>query len=382
MFDDDYLAAIEHRISSEAETAILKGTKVIGVYCAFTPKELISAVGAIPVSLCSGTQIPIALAEEHLPRNLCALIKSSYGHAVGQTCPYFQATDMLIADATCDGKKKMYELLGRLRPLYLLQLPQTAENSEARDYWRREVVKIKKFLEEFSETEITETALFEQIKIYNCMRDTISEAFALNTGPYPLLSGRELNNITSSGGFDCNLTARIADIHKAIALAKDRGKTENYQRLVSGKPRILLTGCPTTNVKVLELIETSGAIVVATENCGGMKTVGERVEEEGDLLSNLADRYLRIACSCMTPNHRRMDLIRNLISEFRIDGVIDLTWEGCHTYNIESYLVEEFVGKYSIPYLHITTDYSENDTGQLKTRVEAFLELLSCYQSA
>jgi len=377
MFDDDYLAAIEHRIATETRAATQAGTKVIGVYCAFTPKELISAAGAIPVSLCSGTQHPIAIAEQHLPRNLCALIKSSYGHAVGQTCPYFQATDMLIADATCDGKKKMYELLGRLRPLHLLHLPQTGEDSEARQYWRREVERVKSVIETFCETEITDDALLVQIRLYNKLRNTISQAFALNTGPSPLLSGAELNNITSAGGFDNNLAARIEEINHAIAQAKERGATDAHNKPVAAKPRILLTGCPTTNLKVLNLIESSGGIVVATENCGGMKTVGELVDEEGDLLTNLADRYLRIACSCMTPNHRRLKLITKLLADYRIDGVVELTWDGCHTYNIEAYQVAECVEAQSIPYMHITTDYAENDTGQLKTRVEAFLEILS-----
>jgi benzoyl-CoA reductase/2-hydroxyglutaryl-CoA dehydratase subunit BcrC/BadD/HgdB len=208
------------------------------------------------------------------------------------------------------------------------------------------------------------------------MRKTIAAVFELNKGPYPMLSGSELNSITSTGGFDCNLETRIEDIQKAITKAVERGKTKSFKRSVSLKPRILLTGCPTTNLKVLELIENSGAIVVASENCGGLKTVGELVTEDGDLLRNLSDRYLRIACSCMTPNHRRLELIQKLISDFSIDGVVDLTWEGCHTYNIEAYLVGEAVESQRTPYLQITTDYSENDMGQLQTRIEAFLELL------
>ena len=377
MFDDDYLATIEHRIATETRTAIQHGAKVIGVYCAFTPKELISAAGAIPVSLCSGTQHPIPRAEEHLPRNLCALIKSSYGHAVGKTCPYFQATDMLIGDATCDGKKKMYELLRRIRPLHLLHLPQTSGTTEAQEHWRGEVARIKEIIETFCDCRITEDALRTQIELYNQMRRTIGEVFALNTGSYPLLSGQELNNITSTGGFESNLAIRMTEIRGAIDLVRKRGETETYRRDVSRKPKILLTGCPTTNPKVLEMIENSGGIVVASENCGGMKTVGELVQEEGDLVENLANRYLRIACSCMTPNHRRLELIESLIEQFHIDGVVELTWEGCHTYNIEAFLVAERVESLGLPYLQITTDYSENDTGQLKTRVEAFLELLS-----
>ena len=103
------------------------GPSIVGVYCAFTPKELIAAAGAIPVALCSGTSQTIPAAEAHLPRNLCPLIKASYGHALSDSCPYLHMADFLLADATCDGKKKMFELLGDIKPLYMLQLPQTAD---------------------------------------------------------------------------------------------------------------------------------------------------------------------------------------------------------------------------------------------------------------
>lgn len=137
------------------------------------PKELIAAAGTIPVSLCAGTEHPIALAEQHLPRNLCALIKSSYGHALGETCPYFQASDLLLADATCDGKKKMFELLARKRPLYLLQLPQTAATKESRAYWLGELCRVKQLLEEFCGKTITEEDLTEQIRLYNRLRAAV-----------------------------------------------------------------------------------------------------------------------------------------------------------------------------------------------------------------
>ena len=79
----------------------------------------------------------------------------------------------------------------------------------------------------------------------------------------------------------------------------------------------------------------------------------------------------------MSPNQGRFELLSELISEFSVDGVVDLTWQGCHTYNVEAYSVEKFVKeKHELPYLHLESDYSESDTGQLKVRVEAFLEMI------
>ena len=89
-----------------------KGIPIVGTYCTFTPWELINAAGGIPVSLCSTSEKPIGDAEKHLPRNLCPLIKSSYGSALTDTCPYFHFCDMVLGETTCDGKKKMYEYLG------------------------------------------------------------------------------------------------------------------------------------------------------------------------------------------------------------------------------------------------------------------------------
>lgn len=381
MFDQAYLGRIEERVFKETILAKEAGAKVVGIYCAFTPKELIAAAKAIPVALCAGTNQAIPAAEAHLPRNLCPLIKASYGHALTDTCPYFHMSDFLLADATCDGKKKMFELLDDIKPLSMLQLPQTAGTPESYTYWLQELYRIKALLEQRTGNAITEEGLLRQIKLYNRLRTTICEVFALNTGEMPLLYGREIDRITSMAGFECNIETRIAEMREAITAAGERAFDTDFGKTMRRRPRILLTGCPSTNKKVLNLIEENGGVVVAMENCGGLKTAGDPVREEGhltELMDALARRYLDTACACMSPNPRRIEILRHLLREYRIDGVIELTWEGCHTYNVEAFSIERAVsGTYGYPYLHIVTDYSHNDTGQLKTRIEAFLELLA-----
>ena len=378
MFDETYLSQIEERVFKDAILKKETGASIVGVYCAFTPKELIAAAGAIPVALCSGTNQAIPAAEAHLPRNLCPLIKASYGHALSDSCPYFHMADFLLADATCDGKKKMFELLADIKPLYMLQLPQTAETPESFAYWLQELYRVRALLEQRTGVTITDENLLGQIRRYNTLRTTICEVFALNTGDIPLLFGHEIDRITSMAGFECNLESRIAEMHQAIAAARLRSNDLSFVKEMLHRPRILLTGCPSTNKKVLKLIEENGGVIVAMESCGGLKTAGFSVKEEGNPMESLARRYLDTACACMSPNGRRIDILRNLVSEYRVDGVIELTWEGCHTYNIEAFQIEKAVTEqFDRPYLHITTDYSDNDTGQLKTRIEAFLELLA-----
>lgn len=377
MFGKKYTQQLEEKVFNEAMALAAGGKKIVGLYCAFTPKEIVGAAGAVPVSLCSGSEAPIQAASAHLPMDLCPLIQSSYGHALEDTCPYFHSADMLLADATCDGKKKMFELLKRIKPVHLLHLPQTAETPGARDYWRKEVKRAVKRLEGLTGNRVTKEALKEQISRYKRFRAAKKTVFELNRGDAPLVYGSEIKAITGMSGFECNLDARIEEIEEAVSLIRQRAEAPAFEREISRKKRILLTGCPTTNKKLLHLIEQSGAVVTAMENCGGLKTLGNELGQQEDLLDSLADRYLKTACPCMTPNAARLDLIGDIIAGYGIQGVVDLTWDACHTYNVESFQVNEFVTREcGIPFMQIRTDYSENDTGQLKTRVEAFLEML------
>ena len=82
------------------------GKQVVGLFCSFVPLELVYAAGLVPVGLCACTEEPIPAAEAHLPKNLCPLIKASYGFAVTDTCPYFYFSDLVVGETTCDGKKK------------------------------------------------------------------------------------------------------------------------------------------------------------------------------------------------------------------------------------------------------------------------------------
>jgi len=145
-----------------------------------------------------------------------------------------------------------------------------------------------------------------------------------------------------------------------------------------GGVRILLTGCPVGkgSDKVINIIEDLGARVVCMENCSGLKGMSLAVDETGDPYEALARRYLQIPCSCMTPNPNRMSDLRQMAVQFKADAVVDLTWLGCHTYNGESFAIQTLVEEeLNLPFLHIETDYSDSDLEQLKTRIEALMEL-------
>ena len=122
-----------------ATAAKAAGRPIVGILCEYTPRELIMAAGGVPVCLCGGSAKTIPAAEQHLPANLCPLIKSTYGYHVLRSNPFLEMADLIVGETTCDGKKKMYELMAETRPMYVLELPHKAADAEALDYWLREL---------------------------------------------------------------------------------------------------------------------------------------------------------------------------------------------------------------------------------------------------
>lgn len=272
------------------------------------------------------------------------------------------------ADATCDGKKKMYELLSHIKRVHLLGLPQTVDNEKAYEYWLCELYRLRALLEAELGNKITDESLNDAIKQYNRVRESKVRVFELNKGDIPLLTGSEASMAVDTVGFEVDLPGYIDRMNRVVLYAQERGG-------IKPRPRILLTGCPATSKKVLHIIEES-AIVIAMENCGGLKTV-DLVEEDGDSMAALARASLKIACPCMSPNHRRYELLAQLIKEYRVNGVVDLTWQACHTYNIESLPLSKFIrDELGVPFLQIETNYSDSDTSWIQVRVDAFVEML------
>jgi len=129
-----------------AEEQRKAGRPLVGIMCEYTPRELIMAAGAVPVCLCGGTVATIPAAERYLPSALCPLIKSTFGYLIEKSNPFLEMADLVVGETTCDGKKKMYELMSDAVPMYVLDLPQKQEEPDALSYWHRELVKFKEEL--------------------------------------------------------------------------------------------------------------------------------------------------------------------------------------------------------------------------------------------
>ena len=365
-----------------AEAARGAGRPIVGIMCEFTPREIILAAGAVPVCLCGGSAATIPAAEQYLPANLCPLIKSTFGYHVTGKNPFLNWADLVVAETTCDGKKKMFELLGESKPMYVLELPQKAQESDALEHWILELRKFQQFLAGRFGVSITDGALRQAIELMNRERGLRRRLADLMIADPPPLTGRQLLDFKSI------ISGIEADLHQyehalqTYASAERRSQSQNQQIANRNHPspiRVLLTGVPLVHgaERVLELIESCGAVVVCMENCTGLKPILEDVDlrAEPDPIRAIGQKYYHLPCSVMTPNPRRFDTLRALVAKFRPHCLIELVWQACLTYDVESVKVRQLAEEeLRLPYLKITTDYSPSDSTRITARVEALVE--------
>ena len=365
----------------ELRDAQAQGRKVVGAFCLFVPEELTLAVDAIQVGLCTGAEFGFEEAEKFLPRNTCSLIKAIFGFKLGKVCPYIETVDMLVGENTCDGKKKAYEILGDLvKNLYVMDLPQT-KTDQGKALLKSEYKKYLKQLEELTGRTIDVAALQKGIAIVNAKRQAVQRLAKLRSADPAPISGLDALLINQIYFYDdpvrfTGSVNKVCDeLEKRIASVKGV--------FPKGMPRLLLSGCPMAvpNWKIPYIIESSGAVIVGEESCVGERGTrnltavnGETVEQ---LLDNIVDRYFEIDCAVFTPNRSRQDHIEQMARDYRADGVIHYSLQFCQPYQIESGQIERKLETKHIPVLRLETDYSQEDIGQIKTRVEAFIERIS-----
>ena len=353
-----------------------KNIPLVGTFCTYMPQEIAMAAGAVVVSLCSTSDETIGEAERDLPRNLCPLIKSSYGFGKTDKCPYFFFSDIIVGETTCDGKKKMYEYLGEIKPVHVMQLPNSQKGEKSYELWKSEVIGLKDKLEEFFEVKISEDKIKEAIALKNRERQALKDFYSLGKLNPSALSGADILKVVYGATFKFDKEMCIKELKNITEKVKK--EYEEGKRLDS-KPRILITGCPIGGAteKVVKAIEDNGAYVVAFENCTVSKSNDLLVDEDKNVFDALAEKYLAIGCSCMTPNPNRIESLGKMIEEYKVDGVVDVILQACHTYAVETLSIKRFSNdKYNIPYMAIETDYSQSDIAQLNTRMAAFIEML------
>lgn len=350
-----------------------QGKYLIGVFCTFFPRELATAAGVYVTTLCQETGETIADAEKDLPKNLCPLIKSSYGFGITDKCPFFYFSDLVVGETTCDGKKKMYEILGTFKNTHIMELPNSRSENGLKMYID-EIYKLKDLIQDQFGAEIGEEKLAEAIVIENNVRRAMKDFYGLMKEDVLAMDGMQLWDVLASAQFAMDRVGFVDEIKEAKEAVLAEPKN------ISGKPRIMITGCPIGGAtkKVIQAVEDNGGVVVYYENCGGARLHEKLVDEANpDMYEALAKFYLDIVCACMSPNQARIDRITDVVRDYKVDGVLDMHLTACHPFQVEGHNVKKLCQEeLDIPYLQVETDYSDGDTGQINTRVAAFIEMM------
>jgi benzoyl-CoA reductase/2-hydroxyglutaryl-CoA dehydratase subunit BcrC/BadD/HgdB len=352
-----------------AAQARAEGRPIVGIMCEYTPRELIMAAGGVPVCLCGGSAERIPAAEQYLPSNLCPLIKSTFGYHIEGSNPFLEWADLVVAETTCDGKKKMFELMAETRPMFVLSLPHNRNAALAREQWVAEMRRLREKLEQHFVVRVTDARIREAIHRMNEERRLRREIAALMKVDDSPITGRQLLDMKSI------ISCIPADIQRyKSVLANSAGKRVSR----AGRVRVLLTGVPVAHgaERVIDLIEDRGGLIVCQENCTGLKPILDDVDEDAaDPIEALASKYLATPCSVMTPNTSRLESLKRLAIEYRADCIVDLVWQACLTYDIESAKVRKLADEeLHLPFLRIQTDYSPSDSERIAVRLEAMFE--------
>jgi benzoyl-CoA reductase/2-hydroxyglutaryl-CoA dehydratase subunit BcrC/BadD/HgdB len=356
------------------------GRKIIGSYCVFVPEEIVLAANATLVGLCSGADFAMEKVEQLLPRNTCSLIKSSFGFKIGKVCPYLESADMIVGENTCDGKKKAYETLGSLVDnLYVMDLPQT-KTDQTKALLKAEYMKFKSAVEELTGVAVTPDSLKSAIDVVNAKRAAIHRLSALRKADPAPISG--LDALLANQVFFYDNPARFTESVNKICDELETRIREKTGAFPAGTPRILVSGCPQAvpNWKLHMITETAGAVIVGEESCVGERGTRNLTADTGttvdEMMDAIVDRYFEVDCAIFTPNPQRLDHIQEMVKTYNAQGVIHYGLQFCQPYLMESIPVEKALEEKNIPCLRVETDYGMEDAGQLKTRVEAFIEQL------
>jgi benzoyl-CoA reductase/2-hydroxyglutaryl-CoA dehydratase subunit BcrC/BadD/HgdB len=365
----------------ELQEAKAKGKKVIGTFCIHVPEELIYAAGAIPLRLSCGHYDSIAPAEEIIPKNTCPLIKSSVGFNLNNINPLFQFCDVIIVPTSCDGKKKMAEILSNKYKIWTLDLPQDKENANTEEFWRAQIYSLKEKLENLTGNKITKKSLKESIILLHKRVELVRTLFEMRKYECLPINGRDVHLVMQVAFFD-DIKRWMEKLSNLLGEVKENILKKKF---VSDKnaPRIILTGSPLIwpNMKILNILEESGAIIIADDSCVCGQYFYNPVETDDwsmkSMIEAIADKVLLPSvCPIFTHSDDRMDKILELIEQYNANGVVYHVLRLCQVFDFEYAKMSKILEKKGVPLLKIETEYSEEDVGQIRTRIEAFIEMM------
>ncbi len=383
-FDDisNFFGRREKEIREEKET----GKKVVGYSCMFAPAELILAADAIPVRVGSGWYDAAKLGDRIMPVEICPVIRSTVGAKMVSLSPYLELSDAIINPLTCDGRTKLSEILSDYKPMWPMCPPRIKDDPHSMRLWKEEMQVIKGKIENLTGTKINRKKLRSSIELMQKATKAFRRLQDLRKGS-PVIMGRDAMLVNQTSMWD-DLKKWMQKTEELCDELENRIAQKNWA-CPPDTSRVMVTGTPMMwpdSWKVPNLIEEANpqGVIVVDELCSGDRLLYDPVGVDewtmSDMLDAVAERHLLAStCPCFTSEHGNEDRINWLldrIKEYKVDGVIYYVVRGCILYAMEYARIKRILESMDVPVYYLDTEYTREDVGQMKTRVEAFLEML------
>lgn len=387
--EDSLLESLTQRLKEHPkrlEEARKRGVKIIGYFCSFAPEEIIYAAGMMPIRLAFGGEADVMLAgEQFLKPYSCPYARSCLGYRAEGKSFYYTAVDAVCVAYTCDSMRRVSENWENYFgvPTFALGIPRTHDRlrlrPEATNYFVRELQHLRKDLEQFGGVRITVRNLRKSIDLFNSIRREVRELYEYQKSDTPPISWEDTLRI-SHAGFILDRPEYLREVRKINRELKVKARKE--KRETEG-PRLMIYGSMMAvgDHKVLGIIRQAGGNIVADALCSSSRFWRKDVAAglwTRDPIEALAERYLyNIPCPCTTDLAARLDHVTTVAREYRVEGLIYYNLKYCETARSELKFFEDAVKKeLNIPTLFIETEYSPSDIGTIRTKVEAFLEMI------
>jgi len=379
--DNWFRSIVESRHQHAKEWKQRTGRKVVGYFCSYVPEELIYATGAMPVRI-MGSLRPTELAEAHIPSMYCSFCRDVLAEGLAGSYDYL---DGIVMAKSCIHLEHAFEVWGLNIPAsfkYYLPMPWVLDSPEAKKYYLTELKRFKTSLEEWSGKAITEQALDKSIKTHNRYRQLMHQLYDLRKSNPPLISGLEAAEIALASMLSDKqeFMPHLEKAIKELPASPNRPKTG---------VRLMIAGGENYDLELFKVLESLGANVVIDELCMGSRYFWNSVvipsplrgEGEGEgavqnKLEALADRYLcRPPCPAKATPMPRYEYLLSLVRDFQAQGVLLIQQKFCSPHALDIPDLSRFLNEHGIPSYTFELDITLAK-GQLRTRTEAFLEML------
>ena len=357
-----------------------QGQKVIAYLCSLVPVEIITAAGCVPFRIRGDVHEPITKGDTNLETIACPFLRSCFDVSLKGR---YDFSDGLIIPHACDSMARTYSTwrysLG-LPYSHFINVPHTLSASSM-EFFIAELNTFRKSLGRFVDKEISDDDLAQAIDLYNENRDKAKALYELRKPNPPLVSGAELATILTVG-----MSLPVTESNELFDEVLEK-LTQRNKAPYAKAPRILIDGACVDNIDFIKLIEDSGANVVADSLCIGTRDYWPHTEVGGDPMKALAHRYLdKINCPRTyrekTGETYQEDLasrfgdIGSLSKEFNVDGVILYIYKYCDPFGFEVPARKAYLDSLKMPVLYLEDEYSMATIGRMRTRIQAFLELI------